>query len=209
MALKKSTMTTAAAADIRHYARDLPGLLDQLQDPQASVRRWAARDLALHPEAAVALCRRLEAELDNPTREAIAVALIAIGGGTVVTELLPLLRSDDPALRNFVIDILKELPTEVAPQMEALLAAPDTDARIFTVNVLETLRHPKVEEWLIAVVVADPHVNVVGAALNVLCEIGTEAALPALASVVQRFAGEDFIAFAAGHAVIRIESTRS
>ncbi|MEY4427820.1 MAG: hypothetical protein RLZZ182_509, partial [Pseudomonadota bacterium] len=33
----------------RDYGRDGHGLLEQLQDPDVSTRRWAARDLVQHP----------------------------------------------------------------------------------------------------------------------------------------------------------------
>lgn len=206
MALKKPDPLADRTQDVRQYPRDLPGLLEQLSCNEVEVRRWAASDLAQHPTAAVALCQRLEIEADHATREAIAIALTRIGGDSVVNGLLPLLRSDDAALRNCVIDILKELPGDVAPHMEALLDDPNPDVRIFVVNVLEALRHPRVEAWLIAVISMDPHVNVVATALDLLGEVGTEAALPALNNVLQRFPGEPFMDFAVNNAVRRIGS---
>lgn len=209
MPLKKPASQASDPVDTRYYVRDLPGLLEQLHDNEPTIRRWAARDLAPHPGAAVSLCQRLELESDNATREAIAGALIQIGGSAVLSGLLPLLRSDDAALRNCAIAILKELPADVAPHMEALLDDPDPDVRIFVVNVLEALRHPKVEDWLIAVISVDPHVNVVGTALDLLGEVGTEAALPALDAVLNRFPHEPFVAFAVAAAVNRIGCNRS
>jgi HEAT repeat protein len=210
VALKKPQPLEPHLDNTRSRVRDLPGLLLQLASDDVNERRWAARDLAQHAVAAApALCQRLEAEPDRATREAIAISLTKIGGETVVSGLLPLLRSDDAALRNGVIDILKELPGDVAPHMETLLDDPNPDVRIFVVNVLEALRHPKVEDWLIAVISMDPNVNVVATALDLLGEVGTEAALPALGSVLKRFPGETFIDFAVKHAIQCIGGGRS
>lgn len=206
MALKKNSGISQPLVDIRHSDRDLPGLMMQLNDSDPEIRRWAAKDLTQFPEAATSLCQRLEIESNQPTREMIATALIHIGSPQVVSGLVPLLRSDDAALRNTVIEALKQLPAAVAPYMEQLLDDADPDVRIFVVNVLEALQHPKVEDWLIAVISTDPHINVVATALDLLGEVGTEASLPALYAVSQRFASEPFIAFAVHHAVQRIRS---
>jgi HEAT repeat protein len=202
MALKKAQQEARPPDDTRNAVRDLPGLLQQLSSDDVNERRWAARDLVQHSAAAApALCQQLGSEPDRATCEAISISLVKIGGAEVVSGLLPLLHSDDAALRNGVIDILKELPADVAPHMEALLDDPNPDVRIFVVNVLEALRHPKVENWLIAVISIDPHVNVVASALDLLGEVGTESALPALGKVIKRFPAEPFIAFAVNNAI--------
>jgi len=203
VALKKPS-TSDTNQDVRRYTRDMSGLLQQLKDPDPETRRWAARDLASYPEAATALCQRLEPETDTSVRQAIATTLARLGGPRVVEALIPLLRSDDAALRNEVLDILKQLPEDVAPSLEALLGDPEPDMRIFAVNILETLRHPKVEDWLIAVLNTDAHVNVVASALDLLGEVGSEAALPAIERVRRRFPDSPFITFAAETAERRI-----
>ncbi|RWX81844.1 HEAT repeat domain-containing protein [Neorhizobium lilium] len=170
------------------------------------VRQSALSGLVEYPEAAAVLCRQFESEQDAATRDMIAVVLSRMGGAQTVEGLLPLLRSDNATLRNSVIGILKELPAEVAPHMEALLDNPDSDVRILVVNVLESLRHPKVEDWLIAVISVDAHVNVVATALDLLREVGTDAALPALGGVTTRFPDEPFIAFAVNNALKQIQS---
>jgi HEAT repeat protein len=206
MALKKPSTAMTQSPDRRRYARDYPGLLDQIQDSDAMVRRWGVRDLAEHPAAAQELVRLIETERDNSVRAALCFALAKIGGEVVVSGMVNLLRSDDPGLRNTAIEILKQLPDSVGPHMEALLADPDSDVRIFAVNVLEALCHPKVETWLIKVVEQDAHVNVVSTALDLISEVGTEAALPALDSLARRFADYPYIAFATAAAKRRIAS---
>ncbi len=142
----------------------------------------------------------------GPLRETAAIELARLGGEAVVDGLLPLLRSDDAAIRNIAIDILKELPDEVAPVMDNLIRESDPDVRIFLVNVLEELRHPRVEDWLIAVLDADDKANVVATAINLLNEIGTAAAEGVLLRAIDRFRDEPFIVFSAENALSRIRS---
>ncbi|CAO3429178.1 HEAT repeat domain-containing protein [Azospirillum endophyticum] len=182
---------------------DLPA---RLAAPTASVRRTAVHALA---EAggdgdAGTLCGRLALETDESVREAIFLALAAIGGDAAVVGLLPLLSDEDPALRNGAIETLQQLPGPVAPHMEALLADPDSDVRIFAVNVAGNLRHPDVERWMLSVLRDDRHVNVVAAAIDTLAEVGTEAACADLEAVVHRFPGDAFLAFTQRTALRRI-----
>ena len=115
------------------------------------------------------------------------------------------LRSDDAALRNEALETLKLLPDAVAPIMQDLLSDPDPDVRIFSVNVLESLRHPDVEKWLCDVIDRDAHTNVCATAVDLLGEVGTLAAQHSLARLKARFAHEPYIGFAADLALRRIQ----
>ncbi len=181
----------------REYPRDTEGLIQQLQDPDPTVRRWAARDMAIHPHAVEALCQHLPKEADLAVREVIFTTLGVLGGHDVASGLVPLLRSEDANLRNGAIEALSGLPDEVAPHIEELLIDPDADVRIFTLNVLTDLSHPNIGTWLSQVLCHDPHVNVVAAALEVLAETGSPEALSAVRQARQRFADDPFIGFAA------------
>lgn len=191
----------------REYPRDTEGLLLQLQDPDPAVRRWAARDLAIHPHAISSLCEHLALERDHTVREVMFTTLGVLGGEDVAAGLIPHLRSEDANLRNGAIEVLAELPDEVAPHIDALLQDADADVRIFTLNVLNMLSHPRVGKWLAMVLRQDPHVNVVAAALEAATEAGSHETLPAIAMARQRFADDPFIGFAADLAQQRIEST--
>jgi hypothetical protein len=68
----------------------------------------------------------------------------------------------------------------VVPVLRSLLADPDPDVRIFVVNILDSERHPEVESWLIEVIETRSHVNVCATAVDLLCEVGTEAAIDRL-----------------------------
>jgi HEAT repeat protein len=211
MGLKKNADKGSALHPVvqRDYVRDAAGLLAQLNDADPQARRWAARDLAAEPQAAAALCARLQGEADASVRAVLFSSLARIGGDAVVHGLLPLLRSDDAPLRNGALEVLAALPDAVAPCIDALLADADGDVRIFAVNLLGELRHPGVPAWLQRVLQGETAVNVVGAALEVAAEVGDAAMRDALQGVRTRFAHEPYIVFAAELAASRIAAEAS
>jgi HEAT repeat protein len=206
MALKKSGDTATALRQIepRDYPRDAAGLVAQLADADSGVRRWAARDLAEFPQAAAQLCARLPLETDPSVRAVLFSTATRLGGPAVVQAMMQLLRSEEPALRNGAIEVLASLPEAVAPHIDRLLLDADSDVRIFTVNLLGELRHPQVPRWLAQVLHTEAEVNVVGAALEVLAEVGGPEALPALQQAKRRFADDPYIGFSADLAIERI-----
>ncbi len=208
MALKKATDGIALRpVEARDYRRDMAGLIAQLDDADTGVRRWAARDLVAHPQAAAAVCAQLSRERDSSVRSVLFSSAARLGGAVVAEALLPLLRSEDPGLRNGAIEVLSGLPDAVAPHIERLLHDADGDVRIFSVNLLGDLPHPQVPQWLAQVLLHETAVNVVGAALEVLAEVGTPASLPALQAAARRFADDPYIAFAVDLSIARIAPT--
>jgi HEAT repeat protein len=188
----------------REYPRDAEGLATQLHDSDPAVRRRAARDLAASPGNVLALGERLQAETDASVREALFTALAAHPGEEAAGLLLQLLRAEDAGLRNGAIEALTAMPRVVGPRIAAMLRDPDSDVRIFTVNLLGDLRHAQVTHWLMQVLLYEAEVNVVAAAIEVLAEVGTPAELPALRAARDRFADDAFVGFAADMAMQRI-----
>lgn len=207
MGLRKTTAAAPLREVIeRELPRDLPGLLTQLKSPDPERRRWAARDLGAHPKAVAALGDQLLQEKDAGVRWALFTSLGAIGGEAAVQALLPLLRSEDAALRNGAIELLSGMPQAVAPRMTALLHDADPDVRIFACNLLAELRHPQVPAWLLQVLAEDRQVNVIAAAVEALAEAGSPEHVPALEAAARRFADDMFIGFATRMAIDRIEA---
>ncbi|NBQ87485.1 MAG: HEAT repeat domain-containing protein [Betaproteobacteria bacterium] len=209
MGLKRAEAPgTGAVADL-----PAPGEADQaidwveaLQSGDTALRRTAAATLAGRAAACPLLCAQLETETDPSVRTALFNSVVMIGGPDAAEGLMPLLRSEDPQLRNAAIEAMAEMPDAVAPCIERLLDDEDPDVRIFTVNILGMLRHPRVQDWLMQVLAHDPDVNTVATAIDALAEAGDSDALPALAIAAQRFAGNPFIEFAASVARERIEA---
>ncbi len=207
MALIKTQATGAVRAEERKRGRSCADLRAQLGDPDSTARRWAVRDIVACPEASASLVERLKIEPVAMVREVIFTSLTRLGDAVAVAGLVECLRSEDAAVRSGAIEAMQQLPDEVAPIMHGLLTDLDPDVRIFAVNILESLRHPDVEGWLIRVIETDPHVNVCAAAVDLLGEVGTAAAQEPLARLKVRFGYEPYIQFAADLALRRAGET--
>jgi HEAT repeat protein len=188
----------------RQHPRDAAGLLLQIQADEPAQRRWAARDLAAHPDTAPALVSRLLSEPERSVRDAIFTSLAAHANAQAAEALLPLLRSETAELRNGAIEALSAMPDAVAPHIDQLLGDADPDVRIFTVNLLGELCHPKVRSWLLQTLRRDAQVNVVAAALEVMAEVGEPQDAAALQEVRARFVDDAFIGFAVDLALQRV-----
>lgn len=205
MALRKSNTADALREVLdRDHSRDLPGQLQQLRSGDVEQRRWAARDLAAHPEATSAMGEQLLREREPSVREALFTTLASQASEAAASALLPLLRSEDAQLRNGAIEGLCSMPQAVAPRVAALLRDADADVRIFTINLLGDLRHDQVLPWLRQVLRHEANINVVAAAIEVLAEVGSPDDITTLRSTRQRFADDAFIGFAADMAIERI-----
>jgi HEAT repeat protein len=185
--------------------REFEDLLIQLSSPLSTERRWGARDLAEFPEASSYLLDQLKKENDISVQEVIISSLIKIGDDIAIKGLINLLKSEDAHLRNAAIEALQNVPEKVSAYIEKLLHDNNSDVRIFTVNILESLRHPNVIKWLIEVLENDKNINVCATALDLLAEVGTKEALPAIKKVKERFSDEPYIQFAADLALRRID----
>jgi len=194
MAFIKHSATTATQ-DERKQPRKFEDLLAQLDDADPLARRWAARDLIYYPEASATLVGRLPLEPEPSVRGVILTTLTKIGGPLAVEGLVDCLRAEDAALRNEAIEAMKSFPDEVGPIVQRLLVDPDSDVRIFAVNILDSLNHPETESWLIDVMDRDSQVNVCSAALDLLAEVGTPASTQAVVRLKDRFVGEPYIQF--------------
>ncbi len=193
---------------LEETASDLGTLIRGLREADPETRRVSAKALSDFPQAVHALAGSLELERTKSVREVMLTSLALIGTPEAVAVLLPCLRSDDAHLRNEAIEVLKQLPTTLAPMMESLLKDQDPDVRIFAVNVLESLRHPRVVEWLLDVIENDSHVNVCATALDLLSEVGDESCISSLLRAQERFTNEPYLQFAVRTALDRIEQSK-
>lgn len=204
MAFVKPAHTVHSSHDERGRGRDLAGLIAQLSHVDATVRRWAARDLAEHPQSSEALVAQLGKETEYSVRALILASLARVADTCAVNGLATCLRSEDARLRNEAVEAMQSLPHAIAPLMSSLLSDADPDVRILAVNILESLRHPNVEQWLLDVIDRDTHVNVCATAVDLLGEVGTTKAHDALLRLKQRFLNEPYIQFATDLALKRI-----
>jgi HEAT repeat protein len=178
-------------------------LQEDLQSDDAAVRR-AAVVRARRCGATVLLANRLEVENDHDIREMILTNLVRNGGLAAARPLVNLLRSDDADLRNAVLETLQGMSDAITPLIEDLLSDPDSDVRIFAVNILQSLKSPTVPDLALKVISTDMHVNVCAAAVDVLAEVGRPEMADALRDVATRFPDQPFLAFAVRAALKRI-----
>jgi HEAT repeat protein len=192
------------SSERRFRDRGREGLLEQLGETDPVARRWAAHDLADYPDAASAMLARLSEEPEKTVQSAILNSLTRQASLEVVRGLIRFLRCEDAWLKGAVIEALGLLPRELAAVVEELLADPTSDVRIHAISVLGSLADPRVPGWLLRAAREDEHPNVVAAALEGLCECGTEEMLPDLLHLQHRFREVPFVVFAADVAIGRI-----
>ncbi len=193
----------------REPATDLATLVAALGDPDPD-RRWrAARGLGRDAGAVPQLSAALGVEEVPQVREAIMTALLRIGDAGAVAALLPALRAQDAALRASAIETLQAMPEATLPFMTALLGDADSDVRILATELARNMPAETATALLCDLMAREPHPNVCAAAIEVLAEVGTRAAIPALQACARRFADVSFLPFAAAAAIDQISGAEA
>ncbi len=190
---KPHSATTSASAVVLSF-RDYEQLLfSELVDD----RRLAVRGLAeLNDDTWLdVMIAALKADKDAGVQDLILQTLRKRGGNNVVDALIGFLASQDAHLRNSVIDVLQQMPKEMESHMASLLANDDADVRIFAINIMASLQHPSVPEWLEAVIVHDKHLNVCMTALDLLAETGEKSMCASVNTLLTRYPDEPYVAF--------------
>ena len=175
-----------------------------LDSPDAESRWTAARALAGRVDAVPALATALSRERVPRVREAIMTALMRIGDTASVEAMLPYLRSQDAGLRAAAIEALQALPAATAPFMALLFSDGDSDVRLLAAELARNMNASAATRLLCDLIEREQHPNVCAAAIDVLTEVGTPEALPALQKCAVRFAATPFLPFAISVAIARI-----
>jgi HEAT repeat protein len=134
-------------------------------------------------------------------------ALMRVGDEASVMALLPYLRSQDAAERGASIEALQALPGAILPFMAPLLSDGDSDVRLLATELARNMPAENATQLLCRLLEHEQHPNVCAAAIDVLAEVGTLDAVPALHACAERFAGTPFLPFAASIAIARISGT--
>jgi HEAT repeat protein len=172
------------------------------QDPeslQVALQEAPAGD----PEALAAM---LESAASPAERARLLSALIRAGDPAPLARLL---RAEDAALRAGALGALRVMAPAALPLLSALLTDSDPDVRLLATEIALGLPGEAATGALIPVLLHDPHPNVCAAAVEVLAEAGTDAAVPALHALAARFPGNDFLAFAASEAAGRLSAGKA
>jgi HEAT repeat protein len=175
-----------------------------LDSPDIESRWTAARALAGQAEAVPALGAALDRETVPRVREAIMTALMRVGDAASVEAILPYLRSQDAGLRAAAIEALRGMPAAIAPFVGPLFEDPDSDVRLLAAELARNMPASEATRLLCDLIEREQHPNVCAAAIDVLTEVGTPEALPALKNCAARFAATPFLPFAVAVAMARI-----
>jgi HEAT repeat protein len=175
-----------------------------LDSPDAETRWMAARGVSGDAAAVPALAAALAREPVPRVREAIMTALMRIGNAASIEAMLPYLRSQDAWLRAAAIEALQALPEAIAPFMAPLLSDGDSDVRLLATELARNMNAAEANDLLCGLIEREQHPNVCAAAIDVLTEVGTAKALPALEKCAARFADTPFLPFAIAVAIARI-----
>ena len=116
-----------------------------LGSPSVEARWAAARAAADRPGSVGALAKALVAETEPRVREAICTALVRIGTAESAEAVLPLLRSEDAALRTAAMDVLRTMPRWLASRLAEWLVDPDSDVRLLSCELARELDAPEAE----------------------------------------------------------------
>lgn len=209
MPIRKATASVSASSDQGLTAGlRYDQLLQGLNHEDLAYRRACIRELASYPEAANALVARLSKESSSAGRHALFDALLHMDADTITPLLIGLLRNEQASIRNGVVEVLQSFPEAISRHMEALITNDDADVRIFAIDIMHLLPHPSVPLWLLRVVKSDPHVNVVGNALDRLSEVVSPTMVNDIIAVKGRFVDQPFIQFAADICLARISEER-
>jgi HEAT repeat protein len=166
--------------------------------------RWrAARVLAAFPTAVGALGEAASLETETRVREAIFTSLALIGAAESVTALIPHLRSDHAERRTGAMDALKAMPQALGPALPRLLNDADPDVRVLACDLTRVLSSADATALLSQVLDKERDVNVCAAAVDVIADVGSPDALPALTGCGRRLK-DPFLAFAIEVACRRI-----
>jgi HEAT repeat protein len=175
-----------------------------LADSDPDTRWNAARALGSRAEAVPELAAALSTEQVPRVRQALVTALMRIGDDASVCRASALSSLSDAAVRSSAIEALQGLPEAVGPFVAGLLQDGDSDVRILASELVRNLSAEKATRILCSLIEGEQHPNVCAAAIDVLAEVGTPAALPALHACAKRFSETPFLPFAISVAISRI-----
>jgi HEAT repeat protein len=190
-----------------HVPAQGPATADVLQGLASAdaEERWKAARAA--PEAAggaAALTAAIRSETDARVREAMFTSLARINSAESVEAILALLRSDDANFRAGALDTLRAMGDAMREHLPRLLADADSDVRVLSCEIARGMPGAETTRLLCDLLERENEINVCGAAIEVLAEVGEPAALPVLARCEIRFRSTPFLAFAIKIATDRI-----
>lgn len=163
---------------------ELPKQLQQLTDPDPSVRRAAAEALGESDERAIyPLIKALHDE-NTGVQDAAMRSITAIGGEVTAYMAIPLLR-EGPFLRNTARIILRQIGQQSVPLLRPLFADKDDDIRTFAVDLIADIGWCDYPQDIVRLLETDQNQNARTAAARALGLLDYREGLPALIAALK------------------------
>jgi HEAT repeat protein len=178
-----------AAVDLSRAGRGaVPLLLRALGDTDWRVRKTAVEGLVAFggDDVTEGLVHRLSAEDNAGARNSAIEALVQIGA-PAVGFLLPLLDTDDPDVRKFIVDVLGDIrDARAVPRLIEKLKDADENVRVAAAEALGKIRDRRAVDALIGCLSSTDQSWLDYASAEALGAIGDERALAPLLSALGR-----------------------
>ncbi|MBQ9537464.1 MAG: HEAT repeat domain-containing protein [Desulfovibrionaceae bacterium] len=163
---------------------------------------FSAGDMGL--QAAIPdLCKHISSS-NIGVQEAAEYALRKIRGPEVIENMLPLLQSEEPSVRNVAMDILREIGVDSIESMRPYLKGEDPDLRIFVSDILGHCHSHKSLDLLCEALLKDPEVNV---RYQAAVSLGNLAYPESVKALSQAMHDEEWVQFAVVEALAKIKDT--
>ena len=186
---------------------DCQTLCAKLEETDSATLREAAYHAGeLQCKEALPLLVKLLTSDNLGVQEAAEQALRKIPDPSTVRAVLPLLESDNVAVRNLAMDILRQLGSRDLDSLLEMLERPDPDLRIFAADILGATGDVRAVRVLCRVLLNDSEVNVRYQAAVALGDIAS----PAAAQCLNKALGDDeWVQFSVIEALIKIRDESS
>jgi HEAT repeat protein len=158
---------------------ELSTIIQNLVDPDPSVRRTAAEALSEADERAIYPLIRLLRDDNAGVQDAAIRSLVAIGGEVTAYMALPLLR-EGPFIRNAARLILRQIGHPSVMLLRPLLGDKDDDIRNFSVDLIADIGSCDYADEIMRLLETDPNQNVRASAARALAVLDYRAGVPAL-----------------------------
>ena len=173
------------------------------EDPdEVRVAAFEAGYMRLH-EAVPLLIRQAEESENAGVQEAVDHALRKIRGADTVRRLLPLLNSEDSAVRNLSMDVLREVGNDDLDALIEQMGSPNGDLRIFIADILGSSRSAFVVPTLCEALLNDEEANVRYQAAVSLGQLAFPQAADCLSKAMK---DEEWVQFAVIEALAKIRA---
>ncbi len=189
----------------------LEQVLADYRQGDARCRREKAKVLREFSGAHHELLALLVAENESVVRDALLNSLASMAQKEpqnlqgILVNVVDMLRHAEASLRTQIIRFVTGFPEAIGEFIPLLLADPNGNIRLYTLDIMQTLAHPKVPEWLKRVIEHETEANVVISAIDRSVEAGCRDILDVLPGVAARFPDVEMMPFAIKIATERLE----